>query len=497
MKTARNYLLICSLLVILIGCADLEFFPANEITSDLLRGSPELLQNATIGNYSRLKEAGYTRHVHTMQEYMSDDIILSGFTSDHLMFSFNFQHIPTAAPALAFWRQAYWGIYGTNVVLEAIGDAPTSPLLRQMRGENLFLRAFMHFDLVRIFGRPYSHGAQNHLGVMIRNNTDVTALPPRATLTEVYDFILNDLLQAGELMTENKSASFATKEAAWALAARVYLFMGNHPKAIEYADKVINSGRYNLVSTAELHNYFRLTPEQNTETIFAIRHTVAENRGTGSIGSMYHADGGWGEIYVSLPYRLLLNRFPHDRRHGWIEPDFELDALGNRIPDPTETAGFRVRRRNGVPRYYNIKYTRQEGIRMLSSPVRIRLAEMFLIKAEAFAKTPGREADALNMVNIIRTRAGLSGSELFSLSNMQGYASVLDVVLDEKRLELAWEGHRAHDLFRNNRTMDRSYVVDAAFSGPRLIPHTSNLIVHQIPEAEITLNPNLMQNPLP
>ena len=383
------------------------------------------------------------------------------------------------------------------MVLEAIGDNPTSPTMRQMRGENLFLRAFMHFDLVRVFGRPYSHGAETHMGVMIRNNTDVNALPPRATVKEVYDFILNDLLLAGELMTENKSSSFATKEAAWALAARVYLFMGNNPKAIEFADRVINSGRYSLVATAALHSYFTLTPEQNTETIFAIRHLATENRGTGSIGSMYHADGGWGEIYASLPYRLLLNRFPHDQRNRWIVPDFELDALGNRIPDPTETAGFRVRKRNGVSRYYNIKYTRQEDIRMLSSPVRIRLAEMYLIKAEALAKTPGREAEALDMVNIIRTRAGLSGSELFSLTNMQGYTSVLDVVLDEKRLELVWEGHRAHDLFRNNRSIDRNYAVDEVWAGPRLIPHTSNAIVHLIPEDEMTLNPNLVQNPLP
>jgi hypothetical protein len=132
---------------------------------------------------------------------------------------------------------------------------------------------------------------------------------------------------------------------------------------------------------------------------------------------------------------------------------------------------------------------------MLSSPIVLRLAEMYLIKAEAFAKIPGMEAEAIEMVNLIRERAGLSGDQLFSTSDLKGYASVLDVVLDERRLELAWEGHRSFDLFRNSRPMDRSSVQPFGWSGPRLVLPTANSIVHLIPETEMALNPNLVQNP--
>lgn len=472
---------------------DLQYLPTDQLSNDLVIGSPELMANATIGNYSRLKEANYVRLRHIMQEYPSDDIILSGSTSDHLMYTYNYGHIVNSTVSLNFWRTAYYAIYGTNLIIEGITDDATDDL-RQLKGENLFLRALMHFDLVRVFARPYSAETSGGFGVMIRDNTDVTALPGRSTLKESYDFIINDLLNAAELMDEPKSAAFASKEVAWALLARLYLYVGDFPKAIEYADKVINSGRYSLVPTSQLGNYFTFTPENNPETIFAVKHLPTENRNKSAIGSMYHGDGGWGEVYASKPYRDLVSKYPHDERNKFVEPDYVYDSNGQKIPDPSEDVGFLLNERNNVSKYFITKYTRQEDIPMLSSPVILRLAEMYLIKAEAFAKTPGSEAEALEMVNIIRARAGLSGSELFSPGDLKGYASVLEVVLDERRLELAWEGHRSFDVFRNGLTLDRSYVVDLAWSGPKSIAPTSTAIVHLIPDAEMILNPNLQPN---
>lgn len=99
------------------------------------------------------------------------------------------------------------------------------------------------------------------------------------------------------------------------------------------------------------------------------------------------------------------------------------------------------------------------------------------------------------MVDVLRQRAGLTGNQLFT-NDMQGYASVMDVVMDERRLELTWEGHRSIDVFRNNRTMDRTYTPeDVTWHGPRTIAPTAPYIVHYIPETEITLNPALVQNP--
>jgi tetratricopeptide (TPR) repeat protein len=494
MKLNRTIFQISLVIAFLMGCDDLEYTPTNQLSDEQVENSPELLSNITIGTYSRLKERNYVRLRHFLQELPSDDVTWVKNSGASINDTYGYQQKVNGSDPLRFWQEAYYGIYSANKVIEAIDDNASQEKL-QLKGENLFLRALMHYDLVRIFARPYSHNPETNPGVMIRGNTDRTALPPRSTVKETYEFIVSDLLKAADLMTEEKPAIFASKEAAWALLARIYLYMEQHDKAIEYADKVINSGRYELLGTEQFSNYFTFLPESNPETIFAIKRLQSENLGKAGIGSLYHGDGGWGEIMASKSYRKLIYKNPNDERIKFIDPVFIYDADGNKIPDPTEEVGFQIEKRLGYSKYFNLKYTLQEGVKLLSSPVVIRLAEMYLIKAEAFAKK-GKEAEAIEMVNIIRRRAGLSGDQLFATGDLKGYNSVLDVVLDERRLELAWEGHRSFDLFRNNRPVDRSYTHNEGWAGPQLIQPTSNLIVHLIPETEIDLNPNLVQNPI-
>lgn len=491
----KLYILVLIVFFVGFGCDDLEYTPTNQLTDIQVEGSPELLGNITIGNYSRLKERNYVRLRHFLQELMSDDVTWVKNSGASINDTYGYQQKVNGGDPRRFWEQAYHGIYSTNKVIEAIGDNASQDLL-QLKGENLFLRALMHYDLVRIFARPYSQDPENNLGVIIKDNTENT-LKPRSTVKETYEFIVSDLLKAAELMKENKSAIFASKEVGWALLARMYLYMENNDKAIEYADKVINSGRYSLASTENFPDYYTMLPENNPETIFAIKRLPSENLGKGGIGSLYNGhDGGWGEIMTSKSYRELIYKNSNDERIKFIDPDFALDSNGNKIPDSSEESGYKVNKRLGYSKYFNLKYTRQEGIPLLSSPVVLRLAEMFLIKAEAFAKK-GQDSQAIEMVNTIRERAGLSGGQLFSTNDLKGYDTVLDVVLDERRLELAWEGHRSFDLFRNNRSVDRSYTHAEPWAGPQLIPATSKQIVHFIPESEIDLNPNLVQNPLP
>ena len=121
---------------------------------------------------------------------------------------------------------------------------------------------------------------------------------------------------------------------------------------------------------------------------------------------------------------------------------------------------------------------------MLSSPVMLRWAEVILNRAEAYAKL-NQNDKALNDVNVIRTRAGLSGDALFSATNMHGYTSVLDVVLDERRLELAFEGHRMIDVYRNKRSMNRQY---AGVQPWEIINYDNNKIQYPIPSNEILVS---------
>lgn len=491
MKTSKNIFVVALMFLALTGC-ELEYFPPDELSNEQVNSSPELLANITNGTYSRLRESQYVRLRHFLQELPGDELAWSKASGDHLSNSYTYNHLVNSTACLQFWQRAYYGIYQANRVIESIDDNAAKDKL-QLKGESLFIRALMHYDLVRIFSRPYSQSPETNLGIMIKDDTDRNNLPARSTVKQTYEFIVGDLLRSAKLMTENKSSVFASKEVAWALLARIYLYMEQNDKAIEYADKVINSGKYKMVKTVELAGYYQLSPENNSETIFAVKYLPSENLGKSGIGSLYTREG-WGEIFVTRTFLNLIYKNSNDERLKFINPDF-VYVNGNKVPDPTEPSGYKVNKREGYSKYFNLKYTNQDGIALLASPVVLRLAEMYLIKAEAFAKTPGKEANAIAMVNFIRSRAGLTGGQLFTSGDLKGYNSILKVVLDERRLELAWEGHRAFDLFRNNMPLDRSFTNNEGWSGLREILPTSNRIIPFIPEIEITLNPKLIQNP--
>jgi hypothetical protein len=113
-----------------------------------------------------------------------------------------------------------------------------------------------------------------------------------------------------------------------------------------------------------------------------------------------------------------------------------------------------IAKKNGNEIYYVSKFSFQDGSPNLSSPVMFRLAEMYLNRAEANAKL-GNDAEALNDLDEIRKNRGLENSLYNGV--VPGGSTALDLVLQERRIELAFEGHRTLDVYRNKREMDRSY----------------------------------------
>ena len=472
-------------IIMLVSACEMHLEPYNSKSDDAALGSPADLQIATYGTYAGLVVPDYVKMQHQLGEYPGDNVALSGNTGDPLRQIYNYNHLPGSAVTTNFWRQAYKVIFSANQIIARIEDGE-SPTLDQLKGENLYLRAMAHFDLVKYFGRPYVQNQGNNPGVVIKDSPGGEEFPVRSSVKEVYDFVVADLEKAAALMTEEKTASFASREVAYALLSRIHLYKEENEKAIEYADLVINSGRYELLPTNAYKTYFRETPDSNPETIFAIRHMLADNRDKGSLGSMYYSDAtgtsGWGQMYASLDFMRLINKYPEDARQSFIE----IQKHSN---------GVDTLKRNNVPKFFVNKYSWQEGAVNLSSPVYIRLAEMYLNRAEANAKL-GNDQLAIDDVNIIRERAGLSGTALYTVSDLKGHSSVLDVVLEERRLELAFEAQRPLDLYRNNRPLVRAYI---GFHSPDLyhqtILPTDERIVPFLPEREVLLNQNLEQNP--
>ncbi len=160
-------------------------------------------------------------------------------------------------------------------------------------------------------------------------------------------------------------------------------------------------------------------------------------------------------------------------------------------PDVNNTKGVRENGGDYVI-YYNTKFSYQDGKPMMTSPVFLRWGEVVLNRAEANAKL-GNDQPALDDVNTIRLRAGLPETAKMTVDNYEerGYDSILDVVLDERRMELCFEGHRAFDVYRNKKKLDRRFV---GFHSFEEIDYTDKRIALLIPADEINTS-HIDQNP--
>ena len=356
-----------------------------------------------------------------------------------------------------------------------------------------------------------------------------------------------------------KNNNYVSQEVAWAFLSRVYLYMGDWKNAEAYADSVINSGRYTLLEGDAFAKYPQHVPETNTETIWCIRMVKDTDfkdyhLGWYSVGSMYAQIDqiGWGEMYPSESYLTLLRKNPNDLRFAFISNQHqdnndlwmiyvianetaktytyawkrveeesagnyrivqdaasftnpvvqsEMTPEGNRQYFVTTTGGTRynvwieraLADRGNYPKRFIIKCSYQEQQSQLYSPVLFRLAEMYLTRAEARFHLNDING-AISDINIIRNRAGIAPR---SAAQAQTNADILQWILDERRLELAWEGHRKYDIFRNGQTLDRRYPGShlTGTNYPVEIEPTDPRIVEFIPRREIEAYPiPLIQN---
>lgn len=476
------------------------FEPTTTIDETTALANESDVQTVTIGTYSMLLHANYTTSGHYMMEYPSDEIAQGQISSNDLTRLYRYTHINTSTHATNFWSQAYKVIAAANKVIAFVPDNASAEL-KQLKGENLFLRAMVHFNLVRMFGRPYPQNSGANPGVPIlkegMSDADVLTLS-RSSVKEVYDFVISDLLSAAALMGSTKTNIYASKEVAYALLSKIYLFKEDNENALKYANLVIDSKRYSLLGSSDYPNYFKMATESNKETIFAVRHTNVQIAG---IGTMYISSdqagnplgqgvSGWAELYASKKYIDFIAKYPEDLRKSFVTP-YNISGV----------LQFNQKLTPATPMYYINKFTLQENVINASSPVYLRLADIYLIRAEANAKLGKQEASIAD-VNLIRTRAGLSGSALHTAASITAQGkTLLETVLDERYVELAFEGHRIYDLFRNNMPMIRNYPGTHAQNNTpttdirQTVLPTDPRVVYYIPQAEINQNSKLTQNP--
>lgn len=458
-----------------------------------------------------------------MAEFSSDEAIISGRTSSTIWQAYTYEHTSVLQNVSYVWWCLYKCINGANMVIENIKDGESAQM-DYLKGENLFLRAFCHLWLCNLYAWPYSHGRDNMGVVLrTSTNTEETSRATVGECYDQIEADLLEairLMQGGQRRGNN---GYASLEAAQGLLSRVYLHKEDSQKVVDLVSEMLGGAapESKLTSTADFPSYFANTLTY-PETLWCIAYTTLDGGPLGQslYAGMFYSDSvsgiGWGEAYPSDAQLDLFQRYPEDLRYScFIHPQYipnggmtarypmpgndYRDARSNHITEARQNAdgswsfvdpdghpltateelvnGYpayfatiggektrvrihpAMRNRNTFPMFYVSKFSYQDGLAMLASPSMIRWAEVLLNAAEAYAKL-GEDDKALELVNVIRRRAGLSGDALMTKANMaeRGYANAFEVVMDERRLELAFEGFRTLDVYRNKLSLDRRYA---------------------------------------
>lgn len=351
------------------------------------------------------------------------------------------------------WIAAYRAINNANLVLANLDKVTDADQRNQYEGEAQLIRAVMHFELVRLFALPWGARPDNSQpGVVIQtratnNKEEASEAKARSTVAEVYTAVLADMNAAATKLPQVNGTRF-NANTAQAYLSRVYLQQGNFAAARDAANIVINSGLYRLnASVAAVFS------NRNTaESIFEIQQNEQNNAG--------QANDGMATFYASIPgigrgdARVPLN-FP------------TLYPAGDLRASELFYAGRPAR-----PGVYSGKWKSFSQ----NLPV-IRIAEMYLIRAECNLRlgttvgdTPAN--DLAKVRNTVRTNSVAPANP------------TLQDVLNERLLELAYEGHRIHDIRRLQGSVGTTYAWN------------SDLLVMPIPAREVDATAGvIVQNP--
>jgi hypothetical protein len=506
MKKIFIYLMLLAGLSYITSC-ELNIIPTDALTGNQVKNTSDGLISLVNGGYAQFKDIPsgensnnwYLRQFFQLSDFASDDIVCGYKTEDDLINSFRYKDRAAEKSNInSFWEVSYKIIYGSNVAIQMADEKGSDPLTNQLKGECYFLRAFATHSLVRLFARPYSAANSSLPGVILRETASDGAPKARATLAETYDYIISSLKTAASLMSDEppeqrNNRGFASKSAAWALLSRVYLYTEDYQNAIAYADSVINSGTFSLETPETYPTYFA-NALGASETIWCIPFLTVDDKKEASVASMiFNGASCWGEEGAS-PSIL--------EEMGFGTPLMDVDVRWKYI----ETANPGLK--NGVIIYYIGKFSGQGGSPTLSSPVMIRLSEVYLNRAEANARM-GNVAEAIADVNEIRTNrmvvpegGDINDYLVDAVRDNITEVNILEFVLKERRIELSFEGQRIFDILRNGQDLVRNYWgyhldnyngipggSDPGLGAPGvLIPAADPSTVYPIPESEISTN---------
>jgi starch-binding outer membrane protein, SusD/RagB family len=406
----------------------------------------------------------------------------------------NFTLTPNLGPQRALWNKYYAGIYRANLLLEKVDKTSSIDATFKARAiaEVKYLRAYYYFDLVRLFG---------NIPLITKTlSADEIYKQTQAAPSDVYAQIekdLKDAIAAVEL-PETVSASElgrVTKGAAKALLGKAILYQNNPAKMDEAAkilEEVIASGIYKLEPKFE--DIFKQDHEWGQESIFEINFSGNQTGGYENFVNITEGNyntqffgmrdfvgltyaNGWSFCPISTE---LVDAMKNDPRfkHTIIDGK-ELKAKGASYTAGYQNTDYFIKKY--APLQADKAKSGEPALNWNNNTREIRLADVYLMAAEAIARSPNGDAGkASGFLNKVRSRVGLQ-----PFVGQTG-AALLELIYKERRMELATEGHRFFDLVR---TQKASETLNGFVKGKsELLP---------IPQQEIDITVGkLRQNPL-
>lgn len=450
----------------------------NTSADSVLYKSASEVEAALAGAYSDFKNEYYQLDYFVNGDAQSDDAYAGGDNPANFQID-DYKLDATNTNVSRDWRYLYSTIGKTNAVINNVGKVSDPALTAARRdeiiGEASFIRAFMYFQAVQLWG---------DVPLQLKEVTSISAenlesiypqlFPDRATTAAVYQQIIADLESAlPKVRTTAQHKGFVTRGAVNAMLAKVYATQEPHDwnKVKQYCDAVI-AGGYSLLANYE--QLWNNANENSAEAIFEINYD-------GGI-----SDGNWGtKIFRGLDWKKF-NLPSNDLEKAFI-------AENDMIRKNAAIIYLDVSGKWSDPHWPQTKYPFINKWRNFNEGsnqnyIFIRLADILLLKAEALNEL-GDPAGAAALVNQIRSRVSLPNTTATSQADMRL------AIEKERRLELAFEGHRWYDLKRTGRAIT---VMNAAVGpnndnlGYNLTP---NRLVWPIPQSELDKNTKLTQNP--
>jgi starch-binding outer membrane protein, SusD/RagB family len=411
-----------------------ETSPNDVATTDAIKDGASA-EAALSGIYSSLQQKGYYGGQYPLiAEALTDNATTGGYQVISLDELGNKAVTPANVLTEELWLSIYRVVANCNGLLTALPSISdlTASRKKDIEGQARAIRALAHFDLLRYFGEHWN--AASTFGVPIVTTVQtIDDRPARATVGAVYKVVTDELTAAlGLIDATNATPQYVNVNTVNALLARVYLYQKQLTKADEFATKVIKSSNYSLLDAADYSSIF--TSRRTSESIFELTFSVQNKSAFNTL--TYNRDGA-ARPEVNFMASASLNDFFIKTRGSDIRARMlNFDSTAN---DVTIQPDGRSEKYRGEDTRDNPAYI-------------IRLAEMYLIRAEAKGKTAG-----LADLNTLREKRGIYVILPAMVLTDDAFRTA---ILEERRAEFNFEGHRYFDLARLRRMKTDIGVAD-------------------------------------